>query len=170
MVSARLKTISNFQFPISNFQDGFTLLELLIVIALIGVLASALVLAINPNTQLERARDSQRKSDLRNIQTALELYYEDNKSYPTTISFGQPVLPYMAKAPQDPRSPTYTYRYEQELSGQGYQLYAVLERCKSSTSCNDRQACNNGNACSGASGACGSNACTYGVASSNLTP
>ena len=50
-------------------QKAFTLVELLVVISLIGILAT-LVLA-NLNSARERARDAERKSDLRNIQTAL---------------------------------------------------------------------------------------------------
>lgn len=59
---------------------GFTLIELLVVIALIGTL-SALLFA-NFNAARERSRDAQRKSDLRNIQTALRLYYNDYMRYP----------------------------------------------------------------------------------------
>ena len=64
---------------------GFTLVELLVVISLIGIL-STLVIA-NLNSARERARDAQRKSDLRNIQTALRLYYNDNAGYPASSSY-----------------------------------------------------------------------------------
>ena len=62
--------------------QGFTLIELLVVISLIGVLTT-LVLA-NLNAARERGRDAQRKADLRNIQTALRLYYNDQGGYPTS--------------------------------------------------------------------------------------
>jgi len=55
--------------------EGFTLIELLVVIAIIGTL-SALFLP-NFMSARERARDSQRKSDLRQIQKAIELYKQD---------------------------------------------------------------------------------------------
>ena len=57
-------------------QSGFTLLELLIVIVIIGILALIIVpgLASGP----KRARDAQRKSDLRAVKNALETYYNDN--------------------------------------------------------------------------------------------
>ena len=61
---------------------GFTLVELLIVIAIIGVL-SALLMA-NFIGVRQRARDAQRKSDLRQMQSALELYRSDLGLYPTT--------------------------------------------------------------------------------------
>jgi len=62
-------------------KKGFTLIELLVVIAIIGSL-SALFLP-NFMAARERARDSQRKSDLRQIQKAIELYKQDQS--PTTI-------------------------------------------------------------------------------------
>ncbi len=61
-------------------QQGFTLIELLVVVALIGVLAT-LVLA-NLNAARERGRDTERKADLRNIETALRLYYNDKGVFP----------------------------------------------------------------------------------------
>lgn len=65
-------------------RSGFTLVELLVVISLIGVLTTLVV--ANLNSARERARDAQRKSDLRNIQTALRLYYNDVGVYPTSAS------------------------------------------------------------------------------------
>ncbi len=65
---------------IKKNQAAFTLIELLVVISIIGIL-STLVLA-NLFSARERARDATRKSDLRNIQTALRLYYNDNGQYP----------------------------------------------------------------------------------------
>jgi len=61
---------------------GFTLIELLIVVAIIGILATLLM--TNFIGVRQRARDAQRKSDLRQIQSALELYRADNGSYPST--------------------------------------------------------------------------------------
>src|SRR5579872_5421721 len=59
---------------------GFTLIELLIVLAIIGVLTGLLL--ANFIGVRERARDAQRKSDVKQIQTALELYRQDNGTYP----------------------------------------------------------------------------------------
>lgn len=67
-------------------KSGFTLIELLVVISIIGILAT-LVLA-NLNAARERGRDAQRKSDLRSIETALRLYYNDYGHYPTSDSSG----------------------------------------------------------------------------------
>ena len=59
---------------------GFTLIELLVVLSIIGVLAT--LITANLNATREKARDANRKSDLRNIQTALRLFYNDYKEYP----------------------------------------------------------------------------------------
>ena len=118
---------------------AFTLIELLVVIAIIGGLAAI----IFPNFMGARevARDTQRKSDLKQIQGALELYKlgQDPQRYPTVI----PVTPgqcwstggascngsvYMNKFPSDPQSaltPTpYYYRYNDD---QSYTLCTCLE-------------------------------------------
>ena len=61
-------------------QSGFTIVELLIVIVVIGILAAISVVAYNGIQQ--RARDSQRQSNIANIAKALEMYYIDNGRYP----------------------------------------------------------------------------------------
>lgn len=60
-------------------QQGFTLLELLIVIVIIGILATIVVPGLVSGPR--RARDAQRKADLRAIKNALETYYNDNNAY-----------------------------------------------------------------------------------------
>ncbi len=65
-------------------ERGFTLLELLVVIGIIGLLASILV--VNLTGARKRARDTKRIGDIRNLQIALEDYYGKNAKYPTIIS------------------------------------------------------------------------------------
>ena len=67
--------------PMSN-KKGFTLIELLVVIAIIGLLSTLAVVALN--SARAKSRDSKRVADVKQIQTALELYYADNNGYPTT--------------------------------------------------------------------------------------
>lgn len=61
-------------------KSGFTIVELLIVIVVIGILSAIVVVAYNGIQ--ERARDSQRKSDIASITKALEMYYLDHDRYP----------------------------------------------------------------------------------------
>lgn len=63
-------------------QRGFTLIELLIVVALIGILAVALLSAINPIEQGRKARDSGRKSDSAELLNAVERYNATFGCYP----------------------------------------------------------------------------------------
>ena len=64
-----------------GFQEAFTLIELLVVIAIIGLLSTLAVVALGNARQ--KARDSKRLSDLKQTQTALELYYTDKSEYPS---------------------------------------------------------------------------------------
>lgn len=59
---------------------AFTLIELLVVIAIIGILSSVVLAAIS--SARESARDTRRLQDMRQIQTALEMFYNDNGHYP----------------------------------------------------------------------------------------
>lgn len=59
----------------SKRSGGFTLIELLIVITIIGVLAVAILSAINPVEQIRRAQDSGRESDAAEILNAFDRYY-----------------------------------------------------------------------------------------------
>ncbi len=61
---------------------GFTLIELLVVIAIIGVLSSVILVSLN--TVRSKARDAQRQSDITEVNKAVQLYYDDNGSYPST--------------------------------------------------------------------------------------
>jgi general secretion pathway protein G len=97
-----------------NNNRAFTLVELLIVMSIIGVLA-AIGLGSFTTAQM-RGRDAQRKSDLKQVSHALELYFNDHSSYPA------PPLPWGAEfkdtkgtvyfkiLPQDPTNgQSYTY-------------------------------------------------------------
>jgi len=54
---------------------GFTLIELLIVIAILGILAAAVLVAVNPAKRQRQARDAARKSDIGQIATAVQAYF-----------------------------------------------------------------------------------------------
>lgn len=96
---------------------GFTMVELLVVIAVVGILATVISrVAIGNN--LAKSRDTKRLADLESIRAALELYYSDNKQYPLREDEGvgggwevssdsdwlTALSPYMATRPVDPRN------------------------------------------------------------------
>ncbi len=83
---------------------GFTLIELLVVIAIIGLLSTLSILALNQARA--RARDAKRISDVKQIQTALELYYNDAGAYPASLTAGGAIASgsnvYLAAVPVPP--------------------------------------------------------------------
>lgn len=119
-------------------KKGFTLIEILVVIAIIGIL-SALAL-VSFSSARARSRDARRMSDLRQMLTALELYNNDQAVYPSAsgISLGDVnhaclnssgfgvqgcSSPYMMKVPTDPQGGYYTYTG----SSTSYVITATLE-------------------------------------------
>lgn len=68
-------------------RKGFTLIELLVVITIIGLLSTLAVVALNSARQ--KARDSKRVADMKQLQTALELYFNDKSSYPLVVGDGE---------------------------------------------------------------------------------
>lgn len=127
-------------------KKGFTLVELLVVMAIIGVLASIGVGSFR-NSQA-RGRDANRKSDLKQIGHALELYYADYGQYPNAVgtqiagcpsttnttcawgtgSFTDTRTVYFKTLPSDPVNQyNYLYRIVPASNNQKYQLFAYLE-------------------------------------------
>lgn len=115
-----------------NNHKGFTLVELLVVMSIIGVLA-ALGLGSFMTAQA-RGRDAQRKSDLKQVSHSLELYYGDHNKYPAIITFGSALTDgktvYFKILPTDPSvGQSYLYTLVGG-SDQKFRLSAELENTK----------------------------------------
>jgi len=84
-----------------NDSRGFTLIELLVVIAIIGILSSVVLASLNGARR--KGRDARRISDIKQIQLALEMYYDSNSSeYPDSTSSLAPS--YISSVPDDPQT------------------------------------------------------------------
>jgi len=120
-------------------KKAFTLIELLVVIAIIGLLATLSVLALN--NARAKSRDAKRVADIKQMQTALELYFNDKQSYPTSSEITTSIFStstngtstYMQVIPTSP-NPQATactgadvYTYTQDSAGASYSLNYCLE-------------------------------------------
>lgn len=126
-------------------KKGFTLIELLVVIAIIGLLSTLAVVALQNARQ--KSRDAKRVGDIKQIQTALDLYYADENAYPIEAAPGKVMgvdykalcssgfqaaaacpagdTAYMAQIPADPQTGTQDYVYVSD--GVGYTIDFSLE-------------------------------------------
>lgn len=107
-------------------KKGFTLIELMVVIAIIGILSGVIIASLGSSRA--RARDGKRVSDIGQIQLALELYRESNGRYPTAI-YDNPKFNdvYSPTTPKDPNVGSYFYSVSNP-NGFNYHLGAVLEQ------------------------------------------
>jgi general secretion pathway protein G len=175
---------------------GFTLVELLVVITILGVLAT--IGLVSFASAQARGRDAQRKSDLKQIASSLELYYSDYGKYPNSDNgkiqgcpstsntdcewgvagsksdFTDLRTTYFASLPKDPSSDQNYYYLPVTVGSvnQGFQLYARLEN---SQDLNCLPGVEGTPSCSCPVGiptgvTCGLGPCNFSVTSSNITP
>lgn len=104
-------------------KNGFSLIELLVVISIIGVLSA--VLTANFVGMRERARDAQKIQDLNSMKTALRSYYNDHQGYPAKDSLLTAIgtSNYMPSL----KDISFPYNYEPSVDGESFYITADLE-------------------------------------------
>jgi general secretion pathway protein G len=115
---------------------GFTLIEIMVVVIIIGLLASVVVLNILPN--VDKAKVSKAKQDIQSMELALSEFYLDNSKYPTSEQglaalAQQPTDPsikhwkpggYLERVSKDPWGNPYLYGYP-GTHGKAFDLYTL---------------------------------------------
>ena len=91
-------------------QRGFTLIEILVVIVIIAIMASAVVISIDGKT--DGARQTRARSDIANIESAVDLFYMEKSTYPERIAVLEPR--HIKRVPLDPWKNDYQIRYPGE--------------------------------------------------------
>lgn len=115
-------------------KKGFTLIEILVAIGIIGILVGIAAFALQGGQRA--GRDAKRKSDLEQIRAGLEYYRQACRTYPASISFGGSLVgtgsggctgTFLDKIPQDATSPGRTYSYSYNAGTNSYDICAALE-------------------------------------------
>lgn len=125
-----------------DYRSGFTLIELIITIAVLSVIVVVSVSVINPVGQFKKARDGRRRADLEDIRSGLEMYRTDCGHYPADAVSGATIMgdggagcpntvEYLT-IPLDPQSPDRQYVYDYDFDAatsttDEYALCAALE-------------------------------------------
>jgi prepilin-type N-terminal cleavage/methylation domain-containing protein len=116
-----------------DLKKGFTLLEMVITVAIILVLVLLLLLVLNPQGSINRAYDSHRKQDLKNLSIAFESYYSDYACYPVQDQINNcqsdDLDPYIKEIPCDPSTNVpYELLGDDEICSIDFILYTQLKK------------------------------------------
>ncbi len=143
------RSLSHVIFTGLRINRGFTMIEILVVVTIIGLLAG--VGAVSYSQFVKKARDARRQADLENVRSALEQYRSDVETYPITDYDGLSTeltspIKYIETIPLDPKPTTQVYYYTSS-SGDDYKLGAFLESssasaCGGGISCGSVGNCN----------------------------
>jgi len=128
-------------------KKGFTIIELLVVISIIGLLSTISVIALNGARK--KSRDAKRVGDMKQLQTSLELYFNDNSRYPSAtgslvLGSGDALVLcdagfvanvsscpqnkiYMSLVPANPTPNGSDYTYSTDANGTTYSVSYTLE-------------------------------------------
>lgn len=117
-------------------KGGFTILELLIVVAIIGILSAATLVLLSDTRA--RSRDAKRLSDMREIEKALNLYQTSNGNFPVSVSTttltGEDSVStalenggHISELLPDPQHPDLTYKYSTNANGTDFTLSFCIE-------------------------------------------
>lgn len=193
-----MRFIPNTHYPIQNthhkssghalsLSKGFTLMELLIVIVILGILTT--IVASSFRSSQEKARDSRRKSDIEALAKAIEVYYNDHNRYPGSTN-GSIDVPdcgasganpcdfggefkddndtvYMTKIPTESSSARNYYYYS---DGQ-FQSFAIYTRLENELDKDIPKNASDGNQYyDGTNCGAGFAGCNYAVSSTNVAP
>lgn len=113
-------------------KGGFTLIELLVVIAIIGILSSVVLASLN--SARTKARDARRVADLKQVQIALELFFDAKSKYPVDIYAASGSIQgttggaSMSLVPTDPSGGNYKYAVNNVTTPTAFHLGATLEQ------------------------------------------